>query len=514
MANDPIIDEIFQCVVTHSVNALKFSDTDNFPIIRSLFGKLSFQLTKKFMSENAGPYRQFYEFMAFAYPLLYQSYSSSLLDLIVLFHTQGNTGLSWIEFAEETDGIHESATALLEARYGWQGVVVVQRTPAVWIRQNRRADIYNHDEIGPFSISSSPDDRSAEAQPLERESLQGEPKSDSASHSLHSFLKAKYNGANFTFMHIGSCDQFFQLLESGFLRDAIAKVLIVSHWGDERYSQIGSYLLSIGYVAWLPEFIAGHFVFIRCDNNSTASALAADTPTVRNSIPPIAEFSSIRKSPRQARGEPCKLELVGVHFPKTGGASLLLGLNEHYGDWLYEDYQHDPGNPLTNKERPPILGAFTKAVFGHFRADRYLNYNPGFLFTFVRDPFDLLLSNYFFLRDHVGETTNPEVLFFKEKRLTLKEYAAGSGLGFFAYFGNIDPNVFDFVGNYANYEGDLEVLGQLTGIKFPQSTRNRFEKTPERREMEADVTLRAQVMDFLRADYAIYEKMLNRTDRS
>ncbi len=514
MANDTIIDEIFQSIVTHSVNAMKVSDTDNFPIIRSIFGKLSFQMTKKFMSENAGPYRQFYEFMAFAYPLLRQSYSSSLLDLIVLFHTQKNTDFSWIEFAEEYDGIHESATALLEASYGWQGVIVVQRTPAMWVRGTRRADIYNLDEIGSLSIDDRPADQPEVTQTGEGEAPIGEPKSDAGTRSLLSFLKAKYNSANFTFIHIRSCDQFFKLRESDFLHDAIAKVLIVSHWGDERCNQIGSYLLTLGYVSWLPEFIAGHFVFVRGDNDSSASSLATDTPTVRNLIPPITEFSLTSQYTRRARVAPCKLEMVGVHFPKTGGASLLLGLNEHYGDWLYEDYQHDPGNPLTNKERPPILGAFTKAVFGHFRADRYRNYNPGFLFTFVRDPFDLLLSNYFFLRDHLGDTTNPEVILFKEKRLSLKEYAAISGMGYFAYFGNIEPSAFDFVGNYANYEADLKVLGQLTGIKFPQSTRNRFENTPERQEMEADASLRAQVMDYLRADYTIYEKMLKQSDRS
>ena len=482
----PFLADLFKSLSTHSISAFRASESDDFPIVKSLFGSLFFQMLRTFQRSSSGPYRQLYDFGTFAYPLVHRSFSPSVLDLVVLYHANSNAGLSSLEFLGDSTGIYNSTTALLEAAYGWQSTIILKSGWAEGIRTHRRALAFDHAEIKTKMHESAADDY------------------------LCDFLNQTFADEYFDYVYFENCELFLEVMDAEPLKNLSAHVVIVSHWWSDHRDRISDYLLSRGYSAWLPEFTQEHFVFVETKHDTAAPAATERMRRHHNLVPKLDELPIGRAASRKAF--PFKVELVGVHVPKTGGSSLLVGLNQHYGDWLFHDYGHDPGNPTHSIDQPPVLGIYTKAVYGHFRADRYLGYSPQCLFTFIRDPVELLVSVYFYWKTSRQEG-NPEYLKFVDERPTLMEFAARSGRAYVSYFGGIDLGMVDFIGNHATYDNDLETLGRLTGIGFPRVRLNVFEPSSERLEVEADGVLMGRLKDLLRNDYATYELLLEKANR-
>lgn len=89
--------------------------------------------------------------------------------------------------------------------------------------------------------------------------------------------------------------------------------------------------------------------------------------------------------------------LISIHIPKAGGSTFQGILKKWFGPGLYFHYFNEIENkmPETHELRPGIC------IHGHFNKRRDFgieHYYPeaGQFITFLRDPFEIVISRYFF----------------------------------------------------------------------------------------------------------------------
>jgi len=210
------------------------------------------------------------------------------------------------------------------------------------------------------------------------------------------------------------------------------------------------------------------------------------------------------------------LEVVSVHLPKAAGSSLAAGLRAHFGAALILDYGHDPANPDHILSAAPTLPPGTRAVHGHFRGDRYVDYRAACRFTFLREPVSNLFSIYYFWRSYPahGNATHDRFL---AERPTIVDFARHCWpirrLMSVSYFGGIDLGSFDFVGFYETRELDLARLSTRLGMPLASDlfvNRTSDADADERQASMEDATTLATLRSLLADDIAFYERARQR----
>lgn len=197
------------------------------------------------------------------------------------------------------------------------------------------------------------------------------------------------------------------------------------------------------------------------------------------------------------------LELVSIHIPKTAGTALYVGLDKHYGQALLTDhnvtrYEDWILQPSYNESHPAPVGPSTRAVHGHFRADRY-HVSDAFIMTWLRDPVERLLSNYFF---HLAGSPNCQF-----DRADLRVWANLAADYYASIICCIDSKRFNFVGFTDRWAEDIVRMERGIGIKIELMSRvNETPENPQRKDVEADTSLVAELRDILRRDYAVYDR--------
>jgi hypothetical protein len=200
--------------------------------------------------------------------------------------------------------------------------------------------------------------------------------------------------------------------------------------------------------------------------------------------------------------EQTMLELVSVHIPKTAGTALYAGLVKHYGQALLADHnvtRHKDWvkQPKYNTTCPAPVEPSTRAVHGHFRADRY-DGSDAIMMTWLRDPVERLLSNYFY---HLA---GPSAVQFD--RADLRVWANRTADYYATLLCCIDSRRFNFVGFTDRWGDDLARMERVIGIKIEPAHRvNETPANPQRKDVEADTALVAELRDILRPDYAVYD---------
>lgn len=159
--------------------------------------------------------------------------------------------------------------------------------------------------------------------------------------------------------------------------------------------------------------------------------------------------------------------IIFCHFPKAGGSSIARQLREEFRSACLQDYDHDPlgsqGDETVEHLPPDING-----VLGHFRAQRYDAVERRFLFTFLREPIDNLLSIYFFWQSY-PRSSNPWHQQFLDEApdiLGFAQYGPLRHLMSESYFGGFDMKRFDFIGFHETRSADIAVLNGSTGLRL------------------------------------------------
>lgn len=176
--------------------------------------------------------------------------------------------------------------------------------------------------------------------------------------------------------------------------------------------------------------------------------------------------------------------VISIHTPKVAGSSFLHQINSIYGeDKLLLDYQDDPVDPRSRVNIDPAVYRLNpirtiaprRIVHGHFHPGKYDCLPNAFRMTFLRHPVDNVLSIYRFWCAHGKETwDSPVFQYFKEHSLSLERFAMLPkirNLYSEVYFGGFDMGRFDFIGDYRNYDKELQRLGVLLGVEFDMSVR-------------------------------------------
>ena len=207
---------------------------------------------------------------------------------------------------------------------------------------------------------------------------------------------------------------------------------------------------------------------------------------------------------------------VSVHFPKAGGSSLKVQLESGLGSGLLQDYEHHPLGPHGMEEVDELPPQY-KMVHGHFRASRYAKLKNRFLFTFLRNPVDNLISIYFFWREFPPTDFYWHLKFLKEKPTILEfaRYAPYQRLMSETYFDGFDMNRFDFIGFHETRRDDYLKLASL--IDLPLSGDVHVNKTENGSEERAAITQSNKTMgelaDLLGDDLDFYHRLYSRRPR-
>lgn len=182
--------------------------------------------------------------------------------------------------------------------------------------------------------------------------------------------------------------------------------------------------------------------------------------------------------------------LISIHMPKTGGTSFRSILKQWFDQKLFFHYFNEERNqmPVRHLLAPGIC------IHGHFNSKRKFgvqHYYPEAqqFITFLRDPFEILVSRYFFVkqqenhnkayRDGLKLTLPDNVNQYLEKEIVNKDYHPNI-LDFFPQqltpgnYKNLINEHFIYIGVMDDFQGSINKLADLLGFLRPSIPKENF----------------------------------------
>lgn len=226
------------------------------------------------------------------------------------------------------------------------------------------------------------------------------------------------------------------------------------------------------------------------------------------------------KPPAQPEAErgAAALELISIHIPKTAGTSFRNTLKGVYGEQgvvrldiglVRQEVRVD--EQLYDDNHLPLK---TRVVHGHFS---YPLLQKNFdlprsipVITWLRDPVERVISNYFYLAKRLAEELDEEskgLNILKKMQRSLLEYAAyePSQNRMSKFLEGLELEELLFVGIQEDYDRSLERLAGLLGWKdYPVFHHNETGKIDTRVSPEE----RARIRELNSRDVALYERAL------
>lgn len=175
--------------------------------------------------------------------------------------------------------------------------------------------------------------------------------------------------------------------------------------------------------------------------------------------------------------ELANIELISLHIPKTAGTSFRNVLKQTYGKRSVVRLDIDHADQIRVNEKvytKNTLPKKIKVIHGHFTYEKLIQHfnfsekTP--IITWLRDPVDRVISNYFFLykiiqnklnEDDSYDNLSPRMLktieefaSYEENRNVMSKFLNGA-----------DLNKFTFIGNQNNFKSDLQDLATILNWK-------------------------------------------------
>lgn len=213
--------------------------------------------------------------------------------------------------------------------------------------------------------------------------------------------------------------------------------------------------------------------------------------------------------------------LISIHLPKCGGSSFKAALRRWYGKKLHfhyydEEHKRAPSQLASYRIRLASKVFSGYCVHGHFNKYRGFGINEYYphakqFISFVRDPLEILISNYYFV--------NKKVMFRDGKRYRLQmdinEYLEKvideAQSWYMAFFPDRNEHMsipdyieskFIFIGVMEEYQKSLDILADILGKpRFMIPEYNVTERDP----YTLDDQLLSRFRDAYALDYKIYD---------
>ena len=209
-----------------------------------------------------------------------------------------------------------------------------------------------------------------------------------------------------------------------------------------------------------------------------------------------------------------QVKLVSLHIPKTAGTSFRNILKEVYGEEHVVRFDITRYISVENEEfTGSKLKPGIQVIHGHFpyyKLIELVELPEGVpVITWLRDPVERVISNYFYLEKILREELDEEVKdlnILAKMQKTLIEYASteANRNRMSKFLKGIEPEELFFIGLMDHYAEDLQYLARLLGWKeYPVLKQNITEDKPRVNEE----TLR-MIKELNSNDYGIYNKAL------
>ncbi|KUO65112.1 MAG: hypothetical protein APF80_10965 [Alphaproteobacteria bacterium BRH_c36] len=211
--------------------------------------------------------------------------------------------------------------------------------------------------------------------------------------------------------------------------------------------------------------------------------------------------------------------IVSVHIRKAAGSSFRTALKEYYGDYLLLDYGDEIGSSSVSSrikrfKRKLAMRADSdgiveryKIVHGHFFADKYRSLKTPLEYaTFLRDPVDRVLSNYYYLKRNPGRKHGDAVVI-KKYQFTLEQYVAFPDARDVQcqFLSGIPLSSFAFVGLAEAYDESIKIFNQIFSADLGFA--HNENRNPEReRQYDVDDGVAELIRKHNRRDLELYEE--------
>lgn len=190
-------------------------------------------------------------------------------------------------------------------------------------------------------------------------------------------------------------------------------------------------------------------------------------------------FREQDKAPLQKK----RIKLVSVHIPKTAGTSFRKSLKSAYGEEnvVRLDISLQTGKTRLNEElyEEELLPENIRVLHGHFRPvdvlERFPRTKGKAFITWLRNPVDRVISNYYYLEKRLKEELDEEgknLNILSKMQRSLLEYARDeiNRNRQCKFLEGLELDAFEFVGILEHYAEDLTELGQRFGWSLVEET--------------------------------------------
>ncbi len=214
--------------------------------------------------------------------------------------------------------------------------------------------------------------------------------------------------------------------------------------------------------------------------------------------------------------QPHNLELISIHIPKTAGTSFYAILQDIYGKSHSIEVKREQSRANAGKFQR-ILHPEHRVLHGHFHFEEIQNlYDPARvrLVTWLREPVNRVISNYYFFNRKVNEDPNHSEWHRRDEPLEVYAHYEENRNRMSKFLKGIDLNDFSFIGIQEYFEEDLKRFASLMNWPEPQNRKENTNRDYKAKFPPVSPELRLQIQKWNADDVALYHQALkNRQSR-